>query len=668
MSEGKRSLGCASVARMVGLGLAGALALSATAPSIAWAGEGGEPATGQDQPAEAGVATGDEGSPDQEAPVAVTPTREPTVLDAPEDATAAVAPATQPASDQGDALPPVEGEAEGPGDDAATTAMEACAGAPAAGEPAAAPEGQDGGTSEGAETEGGVAGDGGAAMLAGEAQPAPASVSASVPAPEPETQTATRPVPAATGARTAADEPTAAEPVLRTADEDQAAGTTTAASPASAEQAGTAAEAPVPALVNVYRLFNPYSLEHLYTRDLDEALSDASVGWQWEGPAYTASTSDTGTAVYRLYNRYDGLHHYTTAASERDALAMLGWTYEGVSWFATGDGALFRLYNPYDGNHLYTADASEATYLGSIGWSLESTSAWAIGSSTIELDSGRWLVTSAWGSPQRYWIGRDGQVAKGRYVEKSEGSGWRAYATSDGAIVRGFHALSDTSGLVADDKGELLEGEGMVVTGAYTGGTLERYFLSAGTLRLGEFSLGGRSYFGRRDTGYLVRGDYFDPSTGTMYRGDDDAVLQVRGTSRDSYVDWALAMAKDDSHGYSQYNRWGPNYDCSSLVISALRQAGYQTGGASYTGDMYAQLSSRGWYQVAVDASRLQYGDILLNDTHHTAIYLANGWLVQASSDENGSIEGYVSGDQTGREIWYRGYYDYPWTRVLRHA
>ena len=42
-----------------------------------------------------------------------------------------------------------------------------------------------------------------------------------------------------------------------------------------------------------------------------------------------------------------------------------------------------------------------------------------------------------------------------------------------------------------------------------------------------------------------------------------------------SWVEWAKNIAADDSHGYSQPRRNGnPDYDCSSLVYYALKQAG----------------------------------------------------------------------------------------------
>lgn len=420
-------------------------------------------------------------------------------------------------------------------------------------------------------------------------------------------------------------------------------------------------------LTNIYRLYNAYTGEHFYTANLSEAVNVATAGWRWEGPAFTGSTS-FGDAVYRLYNVNGGLHHYTIFSDERDMLSSLGWRVEGIGWYANGDDSLYRLYNHNDGNHHYTASSSEATFLVEKGWKLESSSAWGVGSTTFVLDSGEWLTTSAWGSQQLYWIAQNGHIAKGRYVEKSEGAGWRAYAKSDGAIVRGVYVVSDTQALVANDKGALLQGNGMVVTGDFSNGVKQRYYLENGYARLGEFTYAGNKYFGRSDTGYVVRGDYFYSKTGTMYRGDNDGILQTRNSKKDSYVDWALAIAKDDSHGYSQIWRDGPDYDCSSLVIHALQHAGYRTGYATYTGNMYSELSKYGWRSYSLSNTALQYGDILLNDAYHTAIYLANGWLVQASSDENHSWQGYKSGDQTGKEIWYRTYYNYPWTRILRHA
>ena len=66
------------------------------------------------------------------------------------------------------------------------------------------------------------------------------------------------------------------------------------------------------------------------------------------------------------------------------------------------------------------------------------------------------------------------------------------------------------------------------------------------------------------------------------------------------------------------------------------------------------------------DPSELVRGDILLNETYHTAIYLGDGMMAHASGNEFGTATGGQPGDQTGREICVRSYYDYPWDGVLR--
>ena len=139
-------------------------------------------------------------------------------------------------------------------------------------------------------------------------------------------------------------------------------------------------------------------------------------------------------------------------------------------------------------------------------------------------------------------------------------------------------------------------------------------------------------------------------------------------------VEWAIGIANDDSHGYDQTNRWGPDYDCSSLVIQAWQNAGVpvKTQGASYTGNMYDAFIACGFVDVTsqVDLSSgsgVVRGDVLLNIVHHTAMSIGNGQIVQASINEHGETTGGQTGDQTGREIYTRNYYNYPWDKVLRY-
>ena len=141
------------------------------------------------------------------------------------------------------------------------------------------------------------------------------------------------------------------------------------------------------------------------------------------------------------------------------------------------------------------------------------------------------------------------------------------------------------------------------------------------------------------------------------------------GNKVDNAVRIALDIANDDSHGYSQVNRWGPDYDCSSLVIEAYNRAGIpvKVNGATYTGNMLSAFMKSGFHIVNRDMEQLIPGDVLLNVQNHTALYLGNNQVIQATIAENGTVHG-QTGDQTGKEIGIYPYYNYPWDYILRYT
>lgn len=141
-------------------------------------------------------------------------------------------------------------------------------------------------------------------------------------------------------------------------------------------------------------------------------------------------------------------------------------------------------------------------------------------------------------------------------------------------------------------------------------------------------------------------------------------------TKVEKATEWMINLANDDSHGYSQANRWGPDYDCSSAIITAWQQAGVpvKVNGATYTGNMRAAFLIAGFKDVTpsvnlATGSGLIRGDVLLNYTSHTAMYIGDGKIVHARSSEGNNIPG----DQNGQEIRIQPYFNFPWDCVLRY-
>ena len=125
-------------------------------------------------------------------------------------------------------------------------------------------------------------------------------------------------------------------------------------------------------------------------------------------------------------------------------------------------------------------------------------------------------------------------------------------------------------------------------------------------------------------------------------------------------------ICKDDTHGYSQINRNGnPDFDCSSLISYCLNEAGFNVKKGSTTRNIREQLIKDGF--EIIEKGPWKAGDIHLTEGKHIVMSINAKEIGHASIDEKGTIKGATKGDQTGKEICIRSYYDKPWQYHLRY-
>lgn len=145
------------------------------------------------------------------------------------------------------------------------------------------------------------------------------------------------------------------------------------------------------------------------------------------------------------------------------------------------------------------------------------------------------------------------------------------------------------------------------------------------------------------------------------------------GSIIDSACRWLIDLANDDTHGYDQINRWGDDYDCSSSTIQAFEIAGLKVkeSGATYTGNMRKAFEKCGFTSIKyTKGMKILKGDVILNEKHHVVTCIDdNKNVCNASINEKGKATGGKTGDQTGREIYIRPFYEYSkgWDYVLRY-
>lgn len=166
--------------------------------------------------------------------------------------------------------------------------------------------------------------------------------------------------------------------------------------------------------------------------------------------------------------------------------------------------------------------------------------------------------------------------------------------------------------------------------------------------------------------------------SGTMAKTKEQIIQNVRNDA----VSFAVNIANDNSHGYSQRIRSlyeiniPKSFDCSSLALTAYyyaflkngltKQARYLKENCSYTGNMLKMLNA-GFEVVARNQTahaKMIKGDLELNTTHHVAMAIDKNNIVHARSSERTTNTRDDSGNEIRTQSWYL--YSHGWTHRLR--
>lgn len=162
--------------------------------------------------------------------------------------------------------------------------------------------------------------------------------------------------------------------------------------------------------------------------------------------------ANPGWVVSSAYG--DGLQRYWI--DDKTHSAVVGYSSDGYEHYTTKEGYVLR------GSLSVKKGEKDLVYLAD---------------NDGRLARSGWVVSDAYGSGlQRYWVDAEERAAVVGYSQ----DGWDHYTTSAGYVLRG--ALTDSSGVKhwANNDGLLVTG--WIVTGDFTGGTLQRYWQEAGEI------------------------------------------------------------------------------------------------------------------------------------------------------------------------------------------
>ncbi|MDD2589102.1 MAG: NlpC/P60 family protein, partial [Atopobiaceae bacterium] len=340
------------------------------------------------------------------------------------------------------------------------------------------------------------------------------------------------------------------------------------------------------------------------------------------------------------------------------------------------------------------------------GWAHYTTPAGYVARGAYDTGAGRVYVANndgrlAWGTSTGWVVQNYGSGLQRYYVSASDHgacSGFFSVAGygrcfgvgGAGYVMRGKMGWGSTV-LLADNEGKLATQSGWLVTGAYDGGTLQRYYMVNAWsdykgARTGWFTVSGSNFYGRNTVGYVARNGYIQHN-GSWYQADNDGKLtrvtsgkigwqnpswmyQVScynaslpsyaegyftyvtpsriaiNASRQDCVNAFMGRAYDylgSPYIWDYAMQPGVGVDCAGLVIQCLYAVGINSVYNPYDHmyDPWQDHDATNMYNDSkfehVSISNISYGDLVFY-SGHIAIYIGNGQVINATSPSEGVV------------------------------
>ncbi|MCQ2751960.1 MAG: L,D-transpeptidase family protein [Coriobacteriales bacterium] len=311
--------------------------------------------------------------------------------------------------------------------------------------------------------------------------------------------------------------------------------------------------------------------------------------------------SDLAYAVKGIYYTGDG---HALIADNNGVMLQGFQTIGGHIYYLDEDGRTVAGLFTVNGFWYFGIHENNKCYLAVGKYRDPSTGYFYLANSKGALEDPGWLTTSAYdGHSELYYIDPD----KHAIIPGLSNDEYLHYVRPDnGRVVRGVYGVTSTRAYLADSTGHILD-PGWHVTGDFTGGVLQRYYVEEDHLTSAEFfTVSGNRYYSIPGYYFVLRGKLY-----VVYNGVGRFLLADNGGVMPSFAGM-LVSAIYDGHNERYYLDSAQKSGYFGCVLGFISFGGHLYYGREDTGYVYRNCYfSSGGHNYWAD------GDGILEEIFH---------------------------------------------------